>query len=224
MYKIAIIDDEVSFLESFKHYFDNYPQIEVNTFQDSKEVEQHIKEYDVVFIDYELQNMTAFDFFEETKEENYLRILVTKHEHIVYQSFYYEVFDFIRKPYLDEDFNIKLNRIINKLEQKPLTISSHNQILTLPYESIKYIHTQKNYVIIHGKEEYKIRISFKEILNKIQNPYFITIYYGIVVNMQYIKHINLKTKEVILKDDKTLPLSDKYKYYVKEQYQKYKIT
>lgn len=47
-------------------------------------------------------------------------------------------------------------------------------------------------MIIHSNQEYKVRSTFKDIEKKIKNNTFITISYGILVNMQYIKHINLK--------------------------------
>ena len=63
----------------------------------------------------------------------------------------------------------------------------------------------------------------KDIEKKIKNNTFITISYGILVNMHYIKHINLKEMYIILADNTQLSLSYKYKTKVKNAYQEYKI-
>ncbi len=119
----------------------------------------------------------------------------------------------------------KIGRLLKRLEEdhRCLIVSSFNQILTLPYETIQYIHTEKNYVIIHSNKEYKVRSTFKDIEKKIKNNTFITISYGILVNMHYIKHINLKEMYIILADNTQLSLSYKYKTKVKNAYQEYKI-
>ena len=87
----------------------------------------------------------------------------------------------------------------------------------------QYIHTDKNYIVIHGREEYKIRSTFKDFIKKIKKNDFITISYGILVNMRYVQYINLKEMMVVLENEIQLPLSYKYKNSVKEAYQEYKI-
>lgn len=224
-YKIALLDDELDFLNKLSSCFQDYPQIEIQCFTKPDELIKQIESFDGVYIDYEMENMTAFDFFEKTKQKKYLKIIITKYDHVVYKSFDYNIFDFVRKNNLKEDMKNKITRLLKKLEQdhKCLIVSSFNQILTLPYETIQYIHTDKNYVIIHSNKEYKVRSTFKEMEKKIKNDTFITVSYGILVNMQYIKHINLKEMCIILEDNTRLSLSYKYKSKVKNAYQEYKI-
>ena len=224
-YKIALLDDEIDFLKKLSSCFQDYPQIETDYFIDPNELIKQIRKYDCVYVDYEMDQMTAFDFFEQTKQMKYLKIIITKYDHVVYKSFDYNIFDFVRKNNLKEDMSNKVGRLLKRLEEdhRCLIVSSFNQILTLPYETIQYIHTEKNYVIIHSNKEYKVRSTFKDIEKKIKNNTFITISYGILVNMHYIKHINLKEKYIILADNTQLSLSYKYKTKVKNAYQEYKI-
>ena len=65
----------------------------------------------------------------------------------------------------------------------------------------------KNYIVIHGREEYKIRSTFKDFIKKIKKNDFITISYGILVNMRYVQYINLKEMMVVLENEIQLPLS-----------------
>lgn len=179
MYKVAILDDEKNFLEEIHNCLQEYEMFEVSYFQEAKLLIDEIDYFDVVYIDYEMENMTAFEFFKETQMSKYIRIIITKYDHIVYKS--------------------------------------------IDYDDIQYIHTDKNYIVIHGREEYKIRSTFKDFIKKIKKNDFITISYGILVNMRYVQYINLKEMMVVLENEIQLPLSYKYKNSVKEAYQEYKI-
>lgn len=65
--------------------------------------------------------------------------------------------------------------------------------------------------------------TFKDFIKKIKKNDFITISYGILVNMRYVQYVNLKEMMVVLENEIQLPLSYKYKNSVKEAYQEYKI-
>ena len=133
------------------------------------------------------------------------------------------------RPMLDvllkEDIHNKMNRLLKKLESDHdrIIVESGNRIVAIYYDDIQYIHTDKNYIVIHGREEYKIRSTFKDFIKKIKKNDFITISYGILVNMRYVQYINLKEMMVVLENEIQLPLSYKYKNSVKEAYQEYKI-
>ena len=113
MYKVAILDDEKNFLEEIHNCLQEYEMFEVSYFQEAKLLIDEIDYFDVVYIDYEMENMTAFEFFKETQMSKYIRIIITKYDHIVYKSIDYDIFDFIRKKKLKEDIKEKvINRII----------------------------------------------------------------------------------------------------------------
>ena len=106
MYKVAILDDEKNFLEEIHNCLQEYEMFEVSYFQEAKLLIDEIDYFDVVYIDYEMENMTAFEFFKETQMSKYIRIIITKYDHIVYKSIDYDIFDFIRKKKLKEDQNL----------------------------------------------------------------------------------------------------------------------
>ena len=178
MYKVAILDDEKNFLEEIHNCLQEYEMFEVSYFQEAKLLIDEIDYFDVVYIDYEMENM-----------------------------------------------HNKMNRLLKKLESDHdrIIVESGNRIVAIYYDDIQYIHTDKNYIVIHGREEYKIRSTFKDFIKKIKKNDFITISYGILVNMRYVQYVNLKEMMVVLENEIQLPLSYKYKNSVKEAYQEYKI-
>lgn len=129
-YKIALLDDEIDFLKKLSSCFQDYPQIETDYFTDPNELIKQIRKYDGVYVDYEMDQMTAFDFFEQTKQMKYLKIIITKYDHVVYKSFDYNIFDFVRKNNLKEDMSNKVGRLLKRLEEdhRCLIVSSFNQI------------------------------------------------------------------------------------------------
>uniref|UniRef100_UPI002FDB6327 hypothetical protein n=1 Tax=Faecalibacillus intestinalis TaxID=1982626 RepID=UPI002FDB6327 len=79
MYKVAILDDEKNFLEEIHNCLQEYEMFEVSYFQEAKLLIDEIDYFDVVYIDYEMENieyemenMTAFEFFKETQMSKYI--------------------------------------------------------------------------------------------------------------------------------------------------------
>ena len=68
MYKVAILDDEKNFLEEIHNCLQEYEMFEVSYFQEAKLLIDEIDYFDVVYIDYEMENMTAFEFFKENNK------------------------------------------------------------------------------------------------------------------------------------------------------------
>jgi len=160
MYKVAILDDEKNFLEEIHNCLQEYEMFEVSYFQEAKLLIDEIDYFDVVYIDYEMENMTAFEFFKETQMSKYIRIIITKYDHIVYKSIDYDIFDFIRKKKLKEDIHNKMNRLLKKLESDHdrIIVESGNRIVAIYYDDIQLplSYKYKNSVK-EAYQEYKIR-------------------------------------------------------------------
>ena len=221
MYKVAIQMMKKTFQKKYITAYKSMKCLKFHIFKKQSCLIDEIDYFDVVYIDYEMENMTAFEFFKETQMSKYIRIIITKYDHIVYKSIDYDIFDFIRKKKLKEDIHNKMNRLLKKIRIRSRSnyCRSGNRIVAIYYDDIQYIHTDKNYIVIHGREEYKIRSTFKDFIKKIKKNDFITISYGILVNMRYVQYINLKEMMVVLENEIQLPLSYKYKNSVKEAYQ-----
>ncbi|MGN1182084.1 MAG: LytTR family transcriptional regulator DNA-binding domain-containing protein, partial [Faecalibacillus sp.] len=130
---------------------------------------------------------------------------------------------YIKKDNLDLDFPLCLNKIMKALSwenHQKLIITWNKKVVSFYYREIKYIQTNKNYVMIHTIKDTKIRSTFKNILKLIKNDDFIVISYGIIVNMRYIKCIDFQTRLLTMDNYETFSLSRKYIKDVKEKYQK----
>ena len=153
MQRFAILDDENEFLLKIKNIFNKYHNIQLDLYLDPFDLIEAIDRYDVIFIDYEMPVMNAFDFFEKTKNNHYLKIVITNYDQMIFDSLKYDIFYFVRKKNLEVDLQICIQKIIklsDRNENNKLIIQSYNHIISLYYQDIKYVETKKNYIIIHA--------------------------------------------------------------------------
>lgn len=226
MQRFAILDDENEFLLKIKNIFNKYENIKLDLYIDPYDLIEVIDQYDVIFIDYEMPVMNAFDFFEKTKNNHYIKIVITNYDQMIFDSLKYDIFYFVRKNNLEADWQVcmeKLFKLFDHDQNNKLIIQSYNHIISLYYQDIKYLETKKNYIVIHALKEYKIRCTFKKILTLIDYKNLMIISYGVIVNIEYIQHIDFKNMLVIMNDGLTLSLSKKYKESVKNKYREYKL-
>lgn len=225
MHKIALLDDEYEFLDKIRNYFFKYENIIVDLYIDPYELIEKIDQYDAIFIDYNMPLMTAFDFFKITENRHYLKIVITNYDQVIFDSLKYDIFYFIRKKNLDTDFFISMEKLLVELEKtnNKLIVNSFNNIISVYYNDIRYIETDKNYIIIHTMKEYRIRCTFKKILSLINYENCIVISYGIIVNIEYIVHIDFKNMLVIMNDGLIFSISKKYKQNVRDKYREYRL-
>lgn len=221
MYKIAVCDDDKIFLKQLEKKLDVYKKdCEFIFYTNPLILKKEIKEYDAVFIDYDMPQENAYNFFESIKDVSIERVVITNYDAVVYKGFQYGFFWFIRKEFIDEELPEMMKNLLARLKDanSRLIVHTANRDLSLPLDEIRYIETQKNYIIVHGKEEYKVRNSFLDIQKSITSDMFLVPVYGVIVNIRYIKFINYTTYTIIMLDGKTLNISRSKKKEVLEKY------
>lgn len=227
MYRIALLDDEIDFLDDFKNYFIDYKNIDISLYTDPYLLIENIDQYDAIYIDYQMPLMNAFEFIEKTSKNHYLKIIITNYDQMIFDSLKYDIFYFVRKQNIASDFPVSIQKLLKELddrENNKLILNSYNTIISLYYNDIKYIETDRNYIIIHALKDYKIRCTFKKIIGVINNKNYIIISYGIMVNMKYVMHIDFKNMTVMMNDGSILSLSKKFKNEVKDKYKEYRLS
>lgn len=133
MYQIVICDDEKKILEDIsfkvKMALDKQEiQAEYLCLEDSRNLMEHLKEQkiDVLFLDIDMPYFSGMDIAAYINEKGLKTILifVTSHDTLVYQTFTYRPFGFIRKTHLDEELEELAERIKKELfdRKEELTI------------------------------------------------------------------------------------------------------
>ena len=175
---------------------------------------------ELVFLDI---NMPQKDGFWLAKKLRKLQlpvyiIFVTAHDEYAVQAFRYAAFDFLTKPvipevladsikrYLEEraenNFDEKMDRLNNFLDQQKLEIYSPNGFRLIPYDSIIYCQHDQDYTSLflsNGNCEV-LQQPLDELEKKIGNSSFVRVSKSTLVNIMFVEELKSKEKTVILTD------------------------
>lgn len=232
--KFYICDDNADFLNELKNKIDisvnDRRECDIYTFENGEAL---LKQFDnafaeVVLLDINMPGMNGFEvasLLQKRKEDVFI-VFVTSHEDKVYQAYEYHPFWFIRKSHM-HDLNVVIPKLLRKIdaeeERKRLifNLKAENCMLELDINTITYIESFKNDIIIHDrvKGDKRIRCKIMDAEKQLYPMNIIRIQNGILVNCRYISKIT--SREVILTDEIGLGLSRSKIDYVKEEYQKF---
>lgn len=183
---------------------------------------------DMLFLDIQYDNHTAFDFMEEIElYHKKVIILVSEYAEFAIKAFKYNITDFIAKPINPAELIFAYNNAKKQIHEynqaitgsndnniiegeKIIAISSMDKIDILDLNNILYIEASGKYSIFkltNGKEI----IASKSLLHyqsKIKSDFFIRIHHKFVVNFKYIKKYDLDNNAFCkMQDDTIIPIS-----------------
>lgn len=222
MYCFAFLSEDSQLVSMIKKCFCKYKNIHVTYYDDPYTLLEQMTIFEAVFIDCQMVKMNYLTFLEAVHDSECLKIVVSDHSYIHIESVVYHIFYYMRKHCLIDDFFVCLKKVMNQLtsyKQQKLVLVLKKQIISLFYDDIIYMETNKNYIIIHAYKDYKIRMTFKKLLSLVNCEHFVTISYGVIVNIKYVSFVDFKKMCVVLENQKILSISRRYQKAVKEKCQ-----
>jgi DNA-binding LytR/AlgR family response regulator len=235
MINIVLCDDENRFLDNLYGTLRDViaksryasEKIEIMTFQDSaKTLEYCLKnEVHILFLDIDMPVMTGFDIANKIRENNdeVKIIFVSAFENLVYTSFRYHPFRFIRKGCVEKEIAEAFDAAMRELFYKNMYISAESKTESVKvfYSDIVLIESRANYVEIMTLNGSKIK--YRTTMNSLEKELcgygFVRIHSGYIVSMSKIKYYKNDTVE--LYNGKLLKVSRKYYADARETYRKY---
>lgn len=231
MYNIVICDDEIKTLENIstiiKHEFlslnieanyftSNYPEKIIRILEEEK--------VDVLFLDIDMPKISGMDIgkYLLNKAMDTLLVFVTSHDALVYESFKYHPFGFIRKSHLENEISQVVRSVSKKLEDKKesLVIKVNNELVKINLNEILYFEAESNYVNLYTKKEnYKFRETLGNLEKQLANKGFLRVHKGYLISEKEV--FLIKTKEVKLFDETLIPIGRSYSETVKKELMKY---
>lgn len=224
--KVAILDDNINDIKRVKNYFDEISSMNIQykcTYfkHDSAEFYDG---YDVYFVDIELGEINGLQIAEDVKRINKDAVLIiySKHKELVFESFKYGAFFFVRKDSFNQDMEycqLRLNEYFSSSKRE--YIYRYNQtIIHIDYLDILFIEKIKHHVVIHLKDgrvldEYK---SLKQIIDDLNHPIFMQCHQSYVVNLNNID--TLSNNDFII-HGKKVQISRRYLKSAKKEYLTY---
>ncbi|WP_238483667.1 LytR/AlgR family response regulator transcription factor [Anaerosporobacter faecicola] len=232
MLRVAICDDEQAILHSYREriralFMNKHVEVTLYDYTkgskliaDSKEIE-----FDLVFLDIDMPEMTGFEVAEKIKEiqEDTVIIFVTNEEQLVYRSLRYSPFRFIRKAYfvaeLSEAIVSFLDAYFSRNKTQVFTCIN-GDLVALNIKDILYIESNRHKVTVYTKKKEIItKAKIGELEENLREYGFIRVHIGYLINMKYI--YSVEKTEVVLVGQRSIPMSRHRMEQVKTEFQKY---
>ena len=166
---------------------------------------------DAVFLDIEMPGEDGFAVAARlsARPQPPLLLFTTSMDDLVYESFAYQPFWFLRKGHLEE-LPLVVDKLIAATLQKSQGLSIAIEGLTRRFlpEDILYFESRGHYLLLHpAKEEKPIRFKAKMdfVMSKLPAPDFVRCHESYYVNCRYIK--TLDKKNLTLRDGTSIPVS-----------------
>ena len=215
IYRFAICDDESKELDylrqlvkewAHKHSFDtsitSFPSAEAFLFKYAEE-----KSYDILLLDIEMSNMNGVQLAKEVRVENkeVQIIFITGFMDYISDGYDVDALHYLLKPVDEEKFFSVLDRAVVKLKrnEKVLILNLGDENVRIPLYEIQFLEVQRNYVTVHGKNDYTIKSTLSELEKELDDGFF-RIGRSFIINLRYVKRIT-KT-DIYLTNETTIPL------------------
>lgn len=229
---IAICDDEVKILRDIES------EVKSILFKIGKKAEcfstsvpedflqlLKTKKIDILLLDIDMPRISGMEIAKKINECEYdvLIIFITNQETLVYDSFQYHPFAFIRKSRYMDELEITLKRALLELNKKKeyYIFKNTDGIIRILFSDILYFEADGNYVKIVSKdeEEYEHRETLISLESKLEGKGFIRIHKGFLVNQEAV--FTMYYDKVILNNKQELPIGRANRDKAKQELMRY---
>lgn len=232
---IAICDDDSEFRGEFKEslssLLDKTEGVEYNI-DEYESGESFIEgcdvsNYDCVFLDLYMAEgaMTGFDTASKLarKNKDTKIIFLTSNAALVYDSFEYQPFYFIRKDNYVDVLPRAIKKLKILLDQNGVFLlgqRSGNELISVG--TICYITSDKHEISIQTtKYCYDMRKTMSEVEKELEPYGFVRIHKRYLVNLRYVKKVSTRDDTVVMYDDVVLDMSRRNKEMVMTRFREY---
>jgi two-component system LytT family response regulator len=212
MIKVIIVEDELqakTALETMLLDFNIEICGEATGVEDALKLIKTIKP-DVVFLDIELTDGTAFDLLDRIIDIDFKVIFVTGHDKFAVKAFRYHALDFLLKPIHPKELKEAIDRLANFDNQKSidfqlrqllesvkiktlerLLIHTNEGITVIPQRQIIRLESDGNYTSIYtsANQRHVASINLKNYEEMLPEPPFFRIHQSHIINTDFISKV-----------------------------------
>ena len=217
--RTLIIDDESLARDLLRHYLSKDERIELvgecsNGFEGVLAIQE--LNPDLVFLDIQMPKITGFEMLELVPNPPVI-IFSTAYDQFAIRAFEANAIDYLLKPYPFERVVIALNKAVEKLKSKVnsseisnliqsrdeeagmlnrVVVKSGRKIQVIPVESIYYIESQDDFVMIYCKEGHFMKQKTMKFFEQhLDEKQFVRIHRSYLLNLFHISEIQQYEKE-----------------------------
>lgn len=181
---------------------DTFPTAEAFLFHYQEE-----KDYDILLLDIEMEKMDGVTLARTIRRENesVQIVFITGYSDYIAEGYDVSALHYLMKPVQKEKLYQVLGRALEKLHrnEQMLTLQLSGEMLRIPLHEIHYLEVCRNYVTIHGKQDYTVRKTLGE-FEPLLSECFFRLGRSYILNLNRVARIT--RTEVTLQNGSVLPL------------------
>lgn len=228
---IAICDDEASICDLYKEKVAEFMQgqgvvAKITTFHDSVAFLNilHEESFALILLDIDMPGVTGLQIAEKmsTLPQKPLLVFVTNQDALVYETFQYHPFSFIRKSFLETELEKVLAQVLSELGngQQRFVFKNGKDTVAVLLSDILYFEAEGNYIVVHTKQAvYRMRDTMTRLEHELDKKGFVRIHKGFLVNQEAV--YKLGNEEVVLADGGILPIGRSNREQSREKLMRY---
>ena len=208
MIRVAIVDDDVSIQNKLKQYIKDYEKTKaekfsISLFNDAAEiVASYKKQYDIIFMDIEMERMDGVTAAEEIRKHDLsvIIIFVTNMAGYAIKGYKVDALSYVVKPILYIDFVQQLDKAVSRVAFNRtafLLVTVNSEMIRLDVSKITYMESVEHRVIIHMENEnVTIYNSLMKLEELVKNYYFARCNSGYLVSLSHVEYMDKDTVTV----------------------------
>lgn len=220
MLKIAVCDDERLYVNKLARIIESYAEqnslsLTVTEYTDGNALIENKIKYDLIFLDIEMDNSNGIEIAGKIRmfDLNVPIVYVTSYSDYWRRAYKVHAFDFILKPFKQEDiFNVLTDflKCLKDQNSKSIEIVTDHGIEVQPLNDIYYfILLAKRQVLVSTiDKEYIAKANLTEIFTQICNDGFYQSHRSCIVNLKYVQTIK-KNDGILMLNGEWVPLAQK---------------
>lgn len=198
MLTAAVCDDEKKVLDDMSRRIEAAfsrlgETVELSSFDDPFLLLEHIKSAppEVLFLDIDMPKLGGMDIaqFLIDNDVKTLLVFVTSHDALVYKSFKYRPFAFIRKSFFDEEIDSAAQEIVTELQKHGgcFSFKTGSGLFRVQLSDILYFESDGNYINMYCTNGvHKFRGTIGGVEAELTKRDFLRIHKGFIVNLRHV--------------------------------------
>jgi len=233
MIKIAVCEDDTlqnqNITDMISEVFNSYNKIySINKFISGEELLSSSYEFDIYFLDIQMNNISGIDTAKEIRilHKNVIIIFITGLKDYVFDAFDVNAFHYITKPINENKFKEVLNSAIRSLSKKDkfLIAKTSSYSYKVYLKDIVYLESNQRKIILHTTYdtiEYYYKISDLE--NELSEYNFFRCHKSYIINLKYVQSFDSNfiifenSDKVYVSKYKLTDFSKAFMYYLKNE-------